>query len=162
MREDERNALRGRFRFRCAYCGVRERDAGAQLTVDHFQPRSQGRADEPENWVYCCHACNEFKGDYWQPDSVRRILHPLRDDLGSHLIEEADGTLRALTETGGFHIERLHLNHGPLVDYRPQRRRRDTLRLALTRQLERLKEPQDAVRETIAELNELQRENGES
>ncbi len=65
MRQDQRIAFRKRFAFRCGYCGVRERDVGAELTIDHFQPGSKGGAHEPENWVYCCHACNEFKGDYW-------------------------------------------------------------------------------------------------
>ena len=110
MRQDERETLRQQFQFRCGYCGVRERDAGAELTVDHFQPSSQGGLHEAQNWVYCCHACNEFKGDHWQPDSPRRILHPLRDATAPHLVEEEDGTVRALTETGAFHIERLHLN----------------------------------------------------
>src|SRR5438874_1066952 len=64
-----------------------------ELTVDHFQPRSQGGLHEPENWVYCCHACNEFKRDSWQPNSPQRILHPLREDLAVHLVEREDGTL---------------------------------------------------------------------
>ena len=110
MRDDDRNSLRLRFHFRCGYCGVHEHDVGAELTVDHFQPCSREGAEGPENWVYCCHACNEFKGAYWQPDSPYRILHPHRDDLASHLIEEANGRLRALTDTGAFHIGRLHLN----------------------------------------------------
>jgi hypothetical protein len=42
MRQDERETLRQRFAFRCGYCGVSEQDAGAERTVDHFQPRSQG------------------------------------------------------------------------------------------------------------------------
>ncbi|MCY2996250.1 MAG: HNH endonuclease signature motif containing protein [Planctomycetota bacterium] len=72
MRQDQREALRYRFGFRCGYCGVAECDVGAELTVDHFQPRSRGGLDEPDNWVYCCHPCNEFKGDCWQPDSSDR------------------------------------------------------------------------------------------
>src|ERR1700730_7381878 len=103
MRPDEREMLRQHFRYRCGYCGVRERDAGAELTVDHFQPRSQGGSDEPENWVYCCHACNEFKGNIWKPAAAHRVLHPLRDILTLHLVEEDDGTLRGLTETGNYH-----------------------------------------------------------
>src|SRR6266581_2254378 len=102
MRQDDRESLRRRFQFRCGYCGVSERDVGAELTVDHFQPRSQGGLHESENWVYCCHACNEFKGDVWQPNSLQRILHPLRDELAAHLIEQEDGTLRALSATGAF------------------------------------------------------------
>src|SRR5438477_10335087 len=123
MRQEERETLRRRFEFRCGYCGVSERDVGAELTVDHFQPRSQGGQHEPENWVYCCHACNEFKGNWWQPDSPNRILHPSHDESAAHFVKQEDGTLRALTETGLFHIERLHLNRRQLVAYRLERRR---------------------------------------
>src|SRR5947208_2196394 len=83
---------------------VRERDVGSELTVDHFQPRSKGGMDEPSNWVYRCHACNEFKGDFFQTDSIQRILHPTNDKTAPHLVEDEDGTLRGLTETGTFHI----------------------------------------------------------
>jgi hypothetical protein len=54
MREEQREALRHRFGFRCGYCGVAERDVGAELTVDHFQPRTLTsqldvlRSGEPE------------------------------------------------------------------------------------------------------------------
>src|SRR5262245_25627396 len=108
MRASERQALRQRFEFRCGYCGVSEQDVGAELTVDHFQPSSQGGSDEPENWVYCCHACNEFKGDFWQPGSTQRILHPMREDVNSQLVEQTDGTLAAKNQTAAFHIERLN------------------------------------------------------
>lgn len=123
MREEERQRLRMQYDFRCGYCGVRETDVGAELTIDHFQPRSQDGSDASENLVYCCHACNEFKGDYWQPDTVRHILHPLRDDLSQHVAENEDGLLQALTETGAFHIQRLHLNRDVLVAHRREQRR---------------------------------------
>lgn len=157
MRQEVRDALRKLYRFRCGYCGVRERDAGAELTLDHFHPVSQGGLHEPDNWVYCCHACNEFKGDYWQPASLHRILHPLRDNLAAHLIEEEDGKLKALTETGRFHLNRLHLNRRPLVDYRYEQRRLQAARLVQAHLLERLQEIEEQVRALIAELNELQR-----
>jgi hypothetical protein len=159
MRQEVRDALRKLYRFRCGYCGVRERDAGAELTVDHFHPVSQGGLHEPDNWVYCCHACNEFKGDHWQPASLHRILHPLRDNLASHLVEEENGTLKGQTETGTFHIERLHLNRGPLIAYRCEQRRLQTTRLVQARLLERLQEYEQQVRALIAELNELQIED---
>src|SRR5947209_13969179 len=130
MRDEERQALRRCFDFRCGYCGVHEHAVGAELTVDHFQPSSKGGAGGPENWVYCCHACNEFKGDFWQPDSSLRLLHPFRDKMASHLIEESDGVLRGLTETGAFHIEKLHLNREALVEGRKERRRDAELRKA--------------------------------
>src|SRR6478736_699220 len=98
MRLDERETLRRLFQYRCGYCGVRERDAGAALTVDHFQPTSKGGAHEAANWVYCCHACNEFKGDLWEPSSPVRLLHPLRDDISAHIASDNTGRLKALTE----------------------------------------------------------------
>jgi hypothetical protein len=45
MRPEIRDALRQRYGFRCGYCGVRETDAGARLTLDHFHlliPSPQG------------------------------------------------------------------------------------------------------------------------
>jgi len=85
-------------------------DVGAVLTTDHFQPTSRGGAEAPANWVYCCFACNIAKGDYWQPDSLQRILHPLHDNLSEHIMEQEDGTLHGLTSTGHFHIAQLRLN----------------------------------------------------
>ncbi len=75
MTPEQRTALRRRYQFRCGYCGTSETATGAELTVDHFQPRSHGGPEEPENWVYRCHACNEFKGDFWQPGV---LLHTAR------------------------------------------------------------------------------------
>src|SRR5262249_4275674 len=154
MRDDERRSLRERFRFRCGYCGVRESDVGSELTVDHFQPRSKGGADEADNWVYCCHACNEFKGDYWQPDSSDRILHPLRDDPALHIVEESDGTLRGSTETGRFHIERLRLNRGHLVQGRRERHRQKTIQRTRAMERDRLKKLLERIRAIIARIRE--------
>jgi hypothetical protein len=122
MRPEERLALRLRFVFRCAYCETSETDAGAELTIDHFQPRSHGGIDQTDNLIYSCHACNEFKGDYWQPASAQRILHPVLDDLSQHIAEQPDGVLQALSETGLFHIRKLRLNRAGLVAHRQQRR----------------------------------------
>ena len=157
MRQDARETLRERFQFRCGYCEVRERDVGAELTVDHFQPRSQGGMDEADNWVYCCHACNEFKGDCWQPDSSQRILHPFRDDVATHTVEQEDGTLRAISETGAFHIERLHLNRGPLVAYRRERRLLEAAHLTQARLLERLRRLEQQVQTLIVQAEQLER-----
>lgn len=155
MRHEERESLRRRFGFRCGYCGFVERDVGSELTVDHFQPRLRGGSDEPDNWVYCCHPCNEFKGDYWQPDSSRRILHPLRDPIETHVVEQEDGTLRASSETGSFHIERLHLNRPQLVEYRRERRLLEAARRAQARLLKSLKELEEQVQTLTADLEKL-------
>jgi len=122
-RSDLRTHIRELFDFRCGYCGVSETDAGSQLTLDHFQPRSRGGGDELDNLVYCCHACNENKSDYWRPDAMERILHPRRDNLNDHFQEQADGTLRALSDTGAFHIQRLRLNRTELIAHRLWNRR---------------------------------------
>lgn len=92
------------------------------MTIDHFQPRSQGGSDVLDNLVYCCPACNEFKGDYWKPDSPRRILHPLRDNQAEHMVLTAEDLLPPLTETGAFHIRRLHLNRNELILHRREQR----------------------------------------
>lgn len=164
MRQDERESLRRRFQFRCGYCEVSERDAGAELTVDHFQPRSQGGLHEPENWMYCCHACNEFKGDSWQHNSPYRILHPLRDDMAAHIVEQQDGTLQALSDTGAFHIiERLHLNRWQLVAYRCERRLLEAASQTRARLLKRLQQLEEQVQTLTAQLADLERgevENG--
>jgi hypothetical protein len=157
MRHDEREELRRRYQYRCGYCGVSERDVGAELTVDHFQPRSQGGEHRPENWVYCCHACNEFKGDVWQTEGPLRILHPLHDDLDRHLAERADGTLEALTETGVFHLGRLHLNRSQLVAYRLERRRLEAARQAQAVLFDRLKDLEEQVDLLTAQLEWLER-----
>lgn len=138
MRTSERQTLRARYLFRCGYCGIREADAGAKLTIDHFQPRSQGGSDETDNLVYCCHACNEFKGDYWQPNATHRILHPLRDDHSEHFVLTSEDVLNPLTETGAFHIQRLHLNRRELISHRREQRELDEDRATQQATLKRL------------------------
>lgn len=155
MRQDQREALRYRFGFRGGYCGVAERDVGAELTVDHFQPRSRGGLDEPDNWVYCCHPCNEFKGDCWQPDSSQRILHPLRDAVSSHVVEQEDGSLRAFSEAGVFHIARLHLNRPQLIAYRRERRLLEFSRETQAGLLQRLASLEEQLRTLTSSLDRL-------
>ena len=138
-----RQQVRELYDFRCGYCEVRETDSGARLTLDHFQPRSRGGSDTRDNLVYCCHACNEFKGDYWQPESERRILHPLRDLLAEHLVTAENGRMRALTATGEFHLRRLCLNREALVAHRREQNI-----------LSREREEQQAVLGRIAQLEQ--------
>lgn len=52
-----KNILR-RDRFRCQYCGRRDK-----LTVDHVLPRSRGGRDTWENLATACTPCNNRKGD---------------------------------------------------------------------------------------------------
>jgi len=117
----EKEELRARFEFRCGYCGVSEIDVGAILHHDHFHPTSRGGADDAGNWVYCCFACNSFKGAYWpQSPNELSLLHLLHDDFPSHVREE-EGVLVGLSPQGRFHIELLHLNRAPLVLHRHKR-----------------------------------------
>lgn len=120
MTEQElRQAVRLRYSGRCGYCGVHESEVGAELELDHFQPRAAGGSDDIDNLVYCCPACNRNKGDFWprhDPDAaVRRLLHPQHDPYSEHFHEAADGSLLPLSETGLFHIDRLRLNRAPLI-----------------------------------------------
>lgn len=154
MRSARRRVLRQLYQFRCGYCGTSEADAGSELTVDHYHPLSKGGRDEAANRVYCCHACNEFKGDFWDPASPRRILHPLRDAIGDHVAEQPDGTLAALTPTGQFHIERLHLNRPPIVERRRQQRENTRWRAAI----EQLTAEVDNLRRRLAETEQALRE----
>lgn len=127
---DARRAVRLAYDYACGYCGVRETDAGSELELDHFKPRSAGGTDELENLVYCCTTCNRLKGDYWVSDTLsdRRLLHPKRDHVSWHLRLESSGLFTALTETGNFHLARLRLNRPPLVALRRTRMENGRLR----------------------------------
>jgi uncharacterized protein (TIGR02646 family) len=129
MRIGARRQVRERYRQSCGYCGITELDSGAELTVDHFQPRIARGSDALTNLVYCCHACNGFKGEFWNPDpqAVHRLIHPLRDRPEDHFVESETGELIARTETGRFHIETLHLNRPQLIGYRQRQRRNEQI-----------------------------------
>ncbi len=62
-----KNILR-RDRFRCQYCGSRDR-----LTVDHVLPKSRGGLDTWENLVAACTVCNNRKGNH-TPEEARMRL----------------------------------------------------------------------------------------
>lgn len=100
-----------------------EAQVGLELTFDHFCPQSQAGTNDAANLVYACHACNEFKGEYWARDGNTRLLHPLVDNLNQHTSEETNGTLRPLTTLGQVYLDRLQLNHAALVENRLERLR---------------------------------------
>ena len=119
--------VRQRYRRSCGYCGVTETAVGGELTLDHYHPRAAGGSDEPDNLVYACIKCNQYKSDYWPDDADlaqgRRLLHPGVDDASLHMSEdEATGRLQGLTPTGVFHITVLRLNRPQLVAHRLARR----------------------------------------
>ena len=118
MRKSMRQSVRTRYNFCCGYCGVTETDIGSEMTVDHFHPRAHGGTDTLDNLVYCCHACNEFKGDYRETESTLRLLRPFRDNKNEHYREQENGMLFALTERGANHIHILRLNREKLIQHR--------------------------------------------
>ena len=120
IRAQTKRVVRAIYAFRCGYCGVSEVQSGAELTYDHFRPQAQNGTDDASNLVYACHACNEFKGDYWSEEDTR-LLHPLTDDLNQHIVEEANGTLRPLTALGRVFVNQLQLNRPTLVANRLER-----------------------------------------
>jgi hypothetical protein len=148
--QEVREEVRGRFDFRCGYCGVSETDIGAPLTIDHFKPRSRGGSDEPDNLVYCCFSCNINKGDYWSLNPSSMLLHPQRDNLSAHIEANADGTLNAITAAGQVHIERLRLNRHELVAYRLASQRRQDADEALNESLAKL----EALRQRVSALEQ--------
>jgi len=146
-----RQAVRRAYNFACGYCDVREEDAGSELELDHFKPRSLGGSDDLENLVYCCTTCNRIKGDFWTiAPTEKRLLHPKRDDLTEHLCQERDGLFTALTKTGEFHLSRLRLNRPPLVALRRARLENAKLR----EELEQTQTAQKLLNERLARQDE--------
>lgn len=131
-----------RYNHRCGYCSVSEVDTGGELSVDHYQPQAAGGDDGDDNLIYACFRCNLYKGDF-SPTADdqrqgRRVLHPLLDDVTTHLREDlATGSLEPLTETGRFHIALLQLNRPALIAHRLRVRR-----LALEQAKQKLLEAQ--------------------
>jgi hypothetical protein len=131
---DVRQQVRQRAGCACEFCGVREEDAGAALTIDHFQPRSQGGSDALENLVYACPSCNQYKQDYWPTDDQSvRLWNPRHEDFAEHFTEAENGQLIALTTVGAFTIGHLRLNRSQLVAYRQNRRRQAEAKQLLVR-----------------------------
>ena len=120
-----RRLVRERAGFACEYCGVTETDTGGELTIDHFQPRTYGGSDSTENLLYCCHRCNEYKADYWQrrPDDIA-LWNPRQEQMDSHLLLLADGSLYPITPVGELTLGRLRLNRPALVAFRLRGRSR--------------------------------------
>lgn len=149
IRAQTKRIVRAIYAFRCGYCGVTEAQMGAELTFDHFRPQSQAGTDDSANVVYACHACNEFKGEYWSESNDTRLLHPLTDDLAQHIMTENDGILRPLTTLGRVYIQQLQLNRPALVENRLERQR-------LSRIERRLDEMITTLRDLLAEVKKRQ------
>lgn len=57
IRNDKRLAIYMRDGLQCVYCGASLED-GAQFTLDHIMPHSDGGSNEATNLVTSCRACN--------------------------------------------------------------------------------------------------------
>ena len=155
---DIREQVRQRANFACEFCGVSETDAGGQLTIDHFQPKSKGGDDSLDNLVYCCARCNQYKLDYWpeDPDDLP-LWNPRHEPATEHFLELDDGTLLPLTETGGFTIRRLRLNRAPLVAYRLRKRREAEVARLLDRYRSLVQIVEQLMAQQVALMEEQQR-----
>jgi hypothetical protein len=109
--------------FAYEYCGVTEIDSAGELTVDHHHPPGRGGAtNDPENLVYCCAKCNQYKSDYWPRKPTDPVLwNPRSEQRDAHMLTLANGTVYPLSPSGTFTIRRLRLNRPPLVAYRLRR-----------------------------------------
>ena len=124
--------LRNDFRFTCAYCQMREQDAGAvgenYFEKDHFVAKTSDSDHDPDlydNMVYSCAKCNGTKSD----KSVELLLDPCRDNIYSgpvphvrKLGREGQYQLAGNTPEGWRYIESLSLNS---KFYRELRRRQE-------------------------------------
>jgi len=118
-----REQVRQRAHFACEFCSVTEADAGGLLTIDHFQPSTQGGGDTPDNLLYCCPRCNQYKADYWPASpSEPSLWNPRQTPRTTHFVQLDDGTLHPLTSVGAFTMRRLRLNRPPLIAHRLRRR----------------------------------------
>jgi xanthine dehydrogenase iron-sulfur cluster and FAD-binding subunit A len=159
MAHPKHSAVRERYAARCGYCTVSEGESGGDLTVDHFQPVSAGGDDAGDNLVYCCFRCNGYKADFYPDATDRRkgfrILHPLREDIAAHLNEiRTTGRIEALSETGRFHVDLLHLNRPQLVELRLSRR----LHALLAESCQLLRDENEHLKNQITMLEQCVRE----
>ncbi len=119
----DRERVRERADHACEFCGVSEIDSAAELTIDHFQPRTKDGDDKLENLIYSCYRCNQHKADYWPAtDQDLQLWNPRTEPASRHFIELDDGRLAPITEAGSFTLRRLRLNRHLLVAYRLRQR----------------------------------------
>jgi uncharacterized protein (TIGR02646 family) len=120
--------LRKDFLYRCAYCLIHEAHYGGlrNFHVDHFRPKKRfpRLSLAYKNLYYACGLCNTFKGDAWPSESESeagfRFVDPCAENpYAIHFAEdEADGSLRALTDPGRYSWAHLRLDRGQLRSHR--------------------------------------------
>lgn len=118
-------SLRKDFEGRCAYCLWHEERNRSEFEIDHFRAQSQHGTHKYKNLRFSCGACNRYKGSLPTKKQLlrgERIIDPCAEwDYGDHLAERQDRTLEALTHEGRFHLDRLRLNCGKLIEERKVR-----------------------------------------
>ncbi len=124
--EGTRGLVRRRAGYRCEFCGVHENDAGGELTLDHYRPRSCGGSDSLDNLIYACSRCNLYKHDYWPvSEGAPRIWNPRREEFATHFATCKDGSLKAKTPGGTFTLRLLRLNRPQLIAHRRRQKKTD-------------------------------------
>lgn len=115
LRPEKRLAIYLRDGLACAYCGEGIED-GAELSLDHLRPHSQGGGNEAGNLVTACRRCNSARGD--------RLVAQFAAHVASYL--NHDATAEAITA----HIGRCTARVLPLAEARGLLARRGTVRAA--------------------------------
>lgn len=107
--------LRDEFAFRCVFCLRREvwGQLYAEFAIDHFEPvvNRPDRANDYDNLLYACAACNTRKRDHF-------IADPLTEFLESALTIHADGRIEARTRAARQIVRVLQLELPELIEFR--------------------------------------------
>lgn len=92
IRQEKRLAIYLRDGLACVYCGAALED-GAQLTLDHLLPHSQGGGNEASNLVTACKQCNSSRGNRPVNDFVAACAAYLNHDVRPEDIMAHIGTV---------------------------------------------------------------------
>ena len=117
IRENLRQQVAERSRFRCGYCLVREDLIGERLQVDHIIPKVAGGATRENNLCLACSACNRFKGIQTHAqdpvtDQFVRLFNPNEQNWFEHFRWSDDGiVIIGRTSCGRATIATLSLNN---------------------------------------------------
>jgi hypothetical protein len=79
VRPEKRLAIFLRDEFTCAYCGKDLHDVpSTQITLDHVNPYSKSKSNDPSNLVTTCRSCNSARQD--------KPLHKFVDEPTRHQV----------------------------------------------------------------------------
>ncbi len=161
--------LRNDFRFECAYCRMRERDAGSLLEdyfeKDHFIARTSRTdidIDAYDNMIYACAKCNGTKSN----KSIEVLLDPCKDNIYSgsnpHVVslgKEGEYQLRGNTPEGWQYIDSLKLNSKFYRELRRKQEQADSGNRELRNLLQEITDLVDIPDVLLQRLEELLRRN---